>query len=90
MIQSNSAMYLGILTACVLERCPAATVIVTRESGGYEIRGSVKYGPGKGEGSAFQSHRFLDAETVGIREVDLRMAARISGDDKGAALASVA
>lgn len=86
MIQTNAAIYLGIVTACILEGCSSALVMVTRVPGGYEVKGSVKYGLGKGEGSCFMAHTFRDAETQVSDTSDLTNAARLAGDQIAASL----
>lgn len=92
MINTNSALYLGILQACVLERCPSATLLAKRLEGnvnrGYEVTGMIKVGEGSGARSFASVHSFLDHETNAQTPRLLTEAARLAGDDMGAILAS--
>lgn len=93
MINTNSAMYVGLLTTCILDRCPGATVHVTRvlgaTGGGYELTAMVKVGTGTEARSGVRVHVFRDSETATRSAGDVATAARVAGDEIGNTLASV-
>ncbi len=86
MINENSAIYIGIVTAVVLERCPTATVHTERSAGGYEMTCMRKAGVGKDAISVFDKHNFSDAETRAVSAAALAAAARTAGETIGASL----
>ncbi len=89
MINENAAMYIGIVTACILDRCPAATIITekTHSPDGYRVAGSVK---GKQEGAVaqFAAHDFTEAQVRVASAKDLAFGARAAGDSVGSQLAA--
>ncbi len=89
MIVTNSAIYLGMMQACVLEQCPAAVLHTARVDGGYIVTGMVKSGTGADAKSMAQVHAFRDAETMAALTGELTAAARMAGDGMGRTLAAV-
>ncbi len=89
MIETNSAMYIGIVVACVLDNCPSAVVHTERMGApdGYRIRGMVKVGEGATARSVHADHEFLDAETRSVAAQYLTDSARRAGDSIGVQLA---
>lgn len=87
MIITNSALYMGLVTACILERCPDALVHIARTENGYEVSGTRKVGTGTAARSFLEAHRFLDSETASFETSGLTYAARLAGDGVGARLA---
>lgn len=92
MINTNSALYIGLVVACVLDNAPKATIHVvrvhgTRHNDGYMIRGMVKAGSGAEARSVHADHYFTDAETRAASAQHLTDSARIAGDSIGAQLA---
>ena len=88
MITTNSALYMGIVSACVLDRCPDATIHIERAPGGYHIDAMRKVGAGADARSFVSRHAFLDAETSAVSSQALTDAARIAGNGLGAILLS--
>lgn len=86
MINENSAIYIGIVTTVVLERCPAAVVHTERSGGGYEMTCMRKVGVGTEARSVFDKHNFSDAETRAAIPAALAAAARTAGETIGASL----
>lgn len=91
MITANSAIYIGIFTACVLDNCPTAVVhaerIDSNVKSGYRITGMCKTGKGEGARSVASVHEFFDEETRSRSGADASAAARIAGDQMGILLA---
>lgn len=88
MIQTNAALYIGIVTACVLDRCPDATVHTERRPGSYEITCMRKVGTGETTRSVFDKHLFYEAETAAVGANALTEAARAAGETIAHSLAS--
>jgi hypothetical protein len=91
MITANSAIYIGIFTACVLDNCPTAVIHVERIASpvkpGYVIIGMRKAGEKGDAASAASKHEFYDEETRARSGADTSSAARIAGDQMGILLA---
>ncbi len=92
MINTNAALYIGIVTACVLECAPDASVRTERNEKitmppGYRIVGMRKVGSGSDARSVVAEHMFLDAEVRDASAQHLGDSARIAGDSIGAQLA---
>jgi hypothetical protein len=88
MIQKNAALYIGIVTACVLDRCPDATVHTERRPGSYEMTCMRKVGVGTEARSVFDRHTFFEAETAAVSANALTESARVAGETIGVTLAA--
>lgn len=90
MINTNSALYIGLVVACVLDNCPTANVhverIVSAAGEGYRVRGMRKVGEGAVARSVHADHSFLDAETRAVAAAHLTHSARVAGDSIGVQL----
>ncbi len=86
MINENASIYIGIVTACILETAPTATVIVRKLvmsapiDDGYEVIGTAKDKQGA---SVQASHLFATAHVRTVSARDLQQAARLAGDSVG-------
>ncbi len=88
MITANAAMYLGIVTACILEQCPDALVVTKREFDGRRGFSYVLVATKiKADGSRVgEGHSFLDDECAEHR--DFVNVARSTGEAIGRRLAA--
>lgn len=82
MINENAAIYIGIVTACILETVPEATVVVRRYSKpeSYEVIGTGRAKTGE---SVQCAHCFSVVEVAVAPSSHLVNAARLAGDSVG-------
>ncbi len=84
MINENAAIYIGIVTTCILETTPSANVIARKLgpglADGYEIIGTGKAKTGE---SVQATHYFTVDQVRSVSAADLQQAARLAGDSVG-------
>jgi hypothetical protein len=95
MIVTNAALYIGMVTACILDNCPKAIVHVERTVStpgtptveGYTVTGTVKVGTGASARSFQSGHQFTIGEVANASGEFLVKSARMAGDQLGVILA---